>query len=194
MPFPSKQTKGTRLRQCCPPDFKLTHYRSGSSLDTKGGVIGKVAVMGLLQRHAGGGDGNSTVRLKVVKGVRREHLIPEIDANIERLSTVYSDALPSYEKLADRDYIHHVIDHAERYAEGQVHVNGLENFWSLLKRSLKGTYVSVEPFHLFRYLDEQAFRFNNRKLSDVARFVITAASVFGKRLTFAQLTAADPTC
>ena len=78
--------------------------------------------------------------------------------------------------------------------DGQIHTNGCENFWSLLKRALKGTYVSVEPFHLFRYLDEQAFRFNTRKLTDAARFAVTAAAAFGKRLTFAQLTAADATC
>jgi transposase-like protein len=108
-------------------------------------------------------------------------------------SSVYTDAFFSYRGLED-GYVHNVIDHAECYALGQVHTNGLENFWSLLKRTLKGTYVSVEPFHLFRYLDEQCFRFNNRKMSDAARFAIAAASVFGKRLTFSQLTAADPTC
>jgi len=115
-------------------------------------------------------------------------------------STIYSDALKSYEPKNPKGwrpsdlYIHKVIDHAEAYAIGKVHTNGMENFWSLLKRMIKGTYVSVEPFHLFRYLDEQAFRFNHRKLSDAARFALTAASVFGKRLTFAQLTAADATC
>jgi len=161
--------------------------------DSKGGSIGKVAVMGLLERHSGGSVGNSTVRLRIVKRVRRDHLMPHIEANIEPLTTVYTDALPSYDKLPE-EFIHHVINHAEKYAEGQVHVNGLENFWSLLKRTLRGTYVSVEPFHLFRYLDEQAFRFNNRRLSDASRFVLTAASVFGKRLTFNELTNADATC
>jgi hypothetical protein len=101
--------------------------------------------------------------------------------------------LLSYDGL-DADYVHKVIDHAERYVDGQIHTNGCENFWSLLKRALKGTYVSVEPFHLFRYLDEQAFRFNTRKMSDAARFAMTAAAAFGKRLTFNQLTAADATC
>ncbi len=96
---------------------------------------------------------------------------------------------PSYKSLLD--YEHHIINHAKAYAEGNVHTNGLENFWSLLKRTLRGTYISVEPFHLFRSLDEQAFRFNTRKLSDAARFAITAGSVFGKRLTFAHLTASD---
>ena len=112
-------------------------------------------------------------------------------------ATVYTDALKSYEptsKWGPTDlYVHKVVDHANRYVDGKIHTNGLENYWSLLKRTIKGTYVSVEPFHLFRYLDEQAFRFNHRKISDWARFARAAASVFGKRLTFAQLTAADTT-
>ena len=90
--------------------------------------------------------------------------------------------------MEQRGYVHQVIDHAEAYADGQVHTNGLENFWSLLKRAIKGTYVSVEPFHLFRYLDEQAYRFNNRKQTDAMRFLEACASVFGKRLTYSALT------
>jgi transposase-like protein len=84
-----------------------------------------------------------------------------------------------------------VIDHAEKYVDGEVHTNGIENFWSLLKRGLKGTYVSVEPFHLFRYLDEQAFRFNNRNASDGERFKGALSSVLGKRLTYERLTGKD---
>jgi hypothetical protein len=87
-----------------------------------------------------------------------------------------------------RGYIHKVIDHAEAYAEGEVHTNGLENLWSLLKRAIKGTYVSVEPFHLFRYLDEQAFRFNNRKGSDAMRFALALKGILNKRLTYTALT------
>jgi hypothetical protein len=113
--------------------------------------------------------------------------------HIEFGANIYTDALPTYNSLSHM-WIHKFIDHAESYARGNVHTNGLENFWSLLKRALRGTYVSVEPFHMFRYLDEQCFRFNNRKLSDFARFALAAGSVFGKRLTFAQLTAADTTC
>ena len=75
-----------------------------------------------------------------------------------------------------------------RYVDGNVHTNTLENFWSLLKRGLSGTYVSVEPFHLFRYIDEQAFRFNNRKDSDSGRFRKLLKKVVGKRLTFAEVT------
>src|SRR2546427_355338 len=86
------------------------------------------------------------------------------------------------------DYFHSVIDHAVAYAEGNVHTNGIENFWSLLKRTIKGTYVSVEPFHLGRYLDEQTFRFNEREHNDGFRFRMVASSVGGKRLTYAELT------
>src|SRR4030095_6703877 len=104
---------------------------------------------------------------------------------------LYTDALRSYDRMAARGYVHSVIDHAEQYVDGQVHTNGMENFWSLLKRALKGTYVSVEPFHLFRYLDEQAYRFNNRKATDGVRFLQAMMSVFGKRLTFRALTGKD---
>lgn len=150
-------------------------------------MIGKVAVMGLLERHGEG----SRVRTEVISNRKKNQLERTISENVEVGSTLHTDALRSYDRMATRGYIHNVIDHAEAYAEGEVHTNGLENFWSLLKRSIKGTYVSVEPFHLFRYLDEQAFRFNQRKLSDNARFALTAASVFGKRLTFNALTGRD---
>jgi transposase-like protein len=157
----------------------------------KTGWEGKVAVMGLLDRH--GKDGHSTMRTRIVKNTRKRVLQPIVREQVVPGSSVYTDDNYAYRGL-NSDYIHGVIDHAEAYVDGQIHTNGCENFWSLLKRTLKGTYVSVEPFHLFRYLDEQAFRFNTRKLSDAARFAITAGSVFGKRLTFNQLTAADATC
>lgn len=98
-----------------------------------------------------------------------------------------TDALCSYNGL-DADYTHQVVDHAKTYVECHVHTNGLENFWSLLKLSIKGTYVKVEPFHLFRYLDEQAFRFNERKDTDQGRFKIAISGIIGKELTYAQLT------
>ena len=96
-------------------------------------------------------------------------------------------SLLSYEGL-ESDYAHQVVDHAVEYVNGHAHTNGLENFWSLLKRSIYGTYVSVEPFHLFRYLDEQTYRFNNRKLTDSERFSAAVDGIVGKRLTFDQLT------
>jgi ISXO2-like transposase domain len=105
--------------------------------------------------------------------------------NVEAL---YSDALQSYDGLA-KEYAHQVIDHAVAYVEGRVHTNGLENFWSLLKRSIGSTYVSVEPFHLARYLDEQAFRYNNRKdVNDGDRFDFAIRQIVGKRLTYSELT------
>lgn len=103
-------------------------------------------------------------------------------------SAIYSDALKSYDGLSAQ-YNHQVIDHAVAYVEGNVHTNGMENFWSLLKRGLNGTYVSVEPFHLYRYLDEQAFRFNNRKeMTDEDRFSKVLSQVVGKRVTYDELT------
>jgi transposase-like protein len=141
--------------------------------------IGKVAVMGLLERHG-------EVRTMVVSGTKRRMLQGEVNRHVEAGSTVYTDALRSYNQLGET-YIHNVINHAETYVQGQVHTNGIENFWSLLKRSIKGTYVSVEPFHLFRYLDEQTFRFNTRKGTDADRFVKAAAALTGRRLTYDEL-------
>ncbi|HEV2357760.1 MAG TPA: IS1595 family transposase [bacterium] len=154
------------------------------------GGMGKAAGMGLLERH--GPDGHSRVILRHVPNVRRGALIPTVREHVEPGSEVFTDALPSYDVLAD-EYTHKVIDHAEKYAEGKVHTNGLENFWSLLKRSVKCTYVSVEPFHLFRYLDEQAYRFNTRKMPDGERFVRALHGVVGKRLTYETLTGGEAT-
>lgn len=154
------------------------------------GPMGKAVIMGLLERH--GIDGHSTVTLRHVRNTRRHILSPEIREHIEPGTEVFTDALRSYDALKT-EYAHKVIDHAESYAEGKVHTNGLENFWSLLKRSIKGTYVSVEPFHLFRYLDEQAYRFNTRKMKDGARFARALASIVGKRLTYQHLTSAPAT-
>src|SRR5205823_9717827 len=117
-------------------------------------------------------------------------LDPEVQANVEKGAEVITNNLSSYYKLAD-EYTHRIIDHAESYAEGHVHVNGSENFWALLKRAIKGTYVSVEPFHLFRYLDEQAFRFNNRILNDAERFALALRGIIDKRLTYTALTGSE---
>src|SRR6266496_1494128 len=161
---------------------KARNMHKGRRLRTIHGTggSGKVAVMGLLDRHSG------EVRTMVVPNVRRKSLHGEVSKHVEAGSTVYSDALRSYDQL-DAEYIHNVINHAEEYVRGNVHTNGIENFWSLLKRSLKGTYISVEPFHLFRYLDEQAFRFNKRKATDFERFATVVNMVFGKRLEYKQL-------
>src|SRR5438445_7508325 len=151
----------------------------------KRGMVGKTAVLGLLEREAG--EKPARVRCKIVKRTRVSDLDSGVRANVEKGSELITDKLSSYYKLAD-EYAHKVIDHAVSYAEGHVHVNSLENFWALLKRALKGTYVNVEPFHLFRYLDEQAFRFNERKLTDSERFLAAVPSIAGRRLTYGGLT------
>jgi transposase-like protein len=149
---------------------------------TETGTKDKTPVMGILER---GGE----VRAMMVSSRRKHHLQAEIRAHVKAGSAIYSDALMSYQGLQQQGFEHEVIDHAEKYVDGQVHTNGLENFWSLLKRGIKGTYVSVEPFHLFRYLDEQVFRYNLRKLPhDGARFEHLASHLFGKRLTYAEVT------
>ncbi len=164
-------------------------HKGKRRLKIKGtGSMGKVAVMGLLERH--GPDGHSIVKVKTVPNVRRKALLPEVREDVAPGAEVFTDALHSYKGLA-ANYIHNVIDHAESYAEGKVHTNGLENFWSLLKRGIKGTYISVEPFHLFRYLDEQAYRFNNRKVNDGIRFLGALHGIVGKRLTYQGLVGAE---
>jgi transposase-like protein len=145
------------------------------------GPMGKAIVFGLLERETG------KVRTAVVETRKRHHLQAEIRDNVTAGAALYTDALKSYDGL-DSEYAHKVIDHAEAYVDGAVHTNKLENFWSLLKRSINGTYVSVEPFHLFRYLDEQSFRYNERKATDRERFEQVLGSVAGKRLTWDTLT------
>ena len=139
----------------------------------------KTAVMGILER-------GGKVRTVVVPNRKKSALQAEVRKHVEAGSALYTDALKSYEGLDD--FQHQVIDHAEKYVEGNVHTNGMENFWSLLKRGLHGTYVSVEPFHLFRYLDEQMYRYNNRKMDDGQRFSLAVSQIVGKRLTWDVLT------
>jgi transposase-like protein len=133
----------------------------------------------LLERETG------KVRTSVVDTRRKHHLHATVRENVIAGAALYTDALKSYDGLDE--YTHKVIDHAEAYVDGNVDTNRLENFWSLLKRSIKGTYVSVEPFHLFRYLDEQSFRYNERKLTGQERFVKVLGSIAGKRLTYARV-------
>jgi transposase-like protein len=162
------------------------HASKRARIGTHSRWAGKVAVLGLLERHGGGA---TRIRTAVVKDVKRGTLRPIIDANVEPGSNVHTDSLHSYADLADT-FVHGVVDHSEKFVDGQIHTNGLENFWSLLKRGLKGTYISVEPFHLFRYLDEQVLRYNLRRLTDGARFLAVARSAFGRRLTYKGLTGA----
>lgn len=150
------------------------------------GVEGKAIVAAVLER-------GGKIRAKVVERRKKKDLQAFVREHVEAKSNLYSDALKSYEGL-DGEFVHQVIDHAIAYVDGAVHTNNAENFWSLLKRSINGTYVSVEPYHLFRYVDEQAWRYNHRKdendepLNDVQRFVIGMRQIVGKRLTYAELT------
>jgi transposase-like protein len=148
------------------------------------GTKDKTAVMGILER-------GGKIRTTVVPNRKKHALQSEVYKHVTAGAALYSDALPSYNGL-ESDYAHKVVDHAVQYVDGRVHTNGLENFWSLLKRGISGTYVSVEPFHLFRYLDEQSFRYNNRKdMNDSQRFELAMSQVFGKRLTYSELTGKD---
>src|ERR1022692_1241464 len=139
----------------------------------------KTAVMGILER-------GGKIVTKVVPSRKKKALQSEIREHVLAGSALFTDALKSYEGLDE--FQHEVVDHAVEYVRGEVHTNGLENFWSLVKRGLKGTYISVEPFHLFRYLDEQVFRYNNRKMNDGDRFNIVVREIVAKRLTWEQLT------
>jgi transposase-like protein len=154
------------------------------------GTVGKTVVMGLLNRH--GIDDHSTVQAQVVPDTKRQTLSPTVRSHVEPGSTVYTEAHSGYTGL-DRDFIRQVIDHTEEHVRGKVHTNGIENFWSLLKWAIKGTYVNVEPFHLFRYLDEESFRFNTRKTTDGERFTKVTNTITGKRLTYKELTGAATT-
>ncbi len=147
----------------------------------------KVPVMGMLDRES------RQVRAQVVPNVKRETLQNAILREIETGSTVYTDGAVGYTDLATKEYIHDTVNHIEEYVRGEVHTQGIENFWSLLKRSLRGTYVAVEPYHLNAYVGEQVFRFNNRAtkenpLNDADRFSLAVSQIVGKRLTYAELT------
>jgi len=172
-PNPRKMHKARRLRS-----IKLN------------GSHGKAAVVGMLDRDA------RKIRAKMVPNVKRETLQREIINAIEGGSTVYTDNAPAYDRLLLNGYLHQTVNHVEEYVRGQVHTQGLDNFWSLLKRGLTGTYVAVEPFHLDAYVDEQAFRYNNRAtkdnpLDDADRFMLAISQIAGKRLTYAELTGKD---
>jgi transposase-like protein len=157
-------------------DWKASHRHSD-----------KIPVVGMLDRES------RQVRAQVVPNVKRQVLQDAILKEIEVGSKVYTDGWIGYDGLAASDYIHETVTHIEEYVRGEVHTQGIENFWSLLKRSLKGTYVAVEPYHLNAYVGEQVFRFNNRAtkdnpLNDADRFSLAVSQIVGKRLTYAELT------
>ena len=163
--------------------LKLAQIRSQSNDPA---YHGKTIVMGMLDRKL------REVRATVVPNTKRETLQNQILRDVFPGSKVYSDEHLGYQGL-EKKFAHEIVNHMETYVDGKVHTNGIENFWSLLKRGLKGTYVAVEPFHLFRYVDEQVFRYNQRgtkekPMKDADRFQLALSQIAGKRLTFAEVT------
>jgi transposase-like protein len=166
--------KSKRLRLASTPGFEHLH-----------GGKGKAIVMGMLER-------GGKVRTTVIQKRHKEEMQGFVREGVEKGTTVMTDEARQYLGISD-EYIHEVINHLESYVNGHISTNGIENFWSLLKRGLNGTYVSVEPFHLFRYLDEQMFRYNNRAtkdnpLNDSDRLALAMSQIAGKRLTYSELT------
>ncbi len=160
---------------------KVRNMHRGKRTGKSTGYTAKTLIQGTLER---GGE----IQCTVVADQSGETLKGGVHEQVKAGSTVYTDALRAYSGLS-AEYVHEVINHAEAYVEGRVHTNGIDNFWSLLKRTIKGTYVSIEPCHLGRYLDEQVFRFNKRKGNDATRFLEVMLSITGKRLTYAELIA-----
>lgn len=146
------------------------------------GADKKVPVVGIIDRNT------REVRARVVPNVKTEALCSHILANVGKGSEVFTDGWSAYQNLSYAGFIHDTVNHVDEYVNGKVHTQGIENFWSLLKRTIKGTYVAVEPFHLDRYVDEQAFRFNNRKKATSQQFDKVLSQITGKRLTFAEVT------
>jgi len=167
------------------PQKMHSHRRLRMQTAEKGNQ--KAIVMGMLDRES------RQIRAKVVPNVKRETLQAEILNQIEKGSTIYTDGYPAYDRLAAQEYIHATVNHVEEFVRGQVHTQGIDNFWSLLKRTLTGTYVAVEPFHLDRYVTEQVFRYNNRATknnprTDADRVALLLSQVAGRRLTYAEVT------
>jgi transposase-like protein len=162
------------------------HAKRRASIVQRGPLMNKTVVHGMYDRQL------RKVRAEIVPNVKRETLQNMLLKNIKYGSAIYTDSAVAYDKVV-RTFVHEVVNHTNEYVRGQVHTNSIENFWSLLKRSLKGTYVCVEPFHLSRYVDEQVFRFNNRKdgdrkITDLERFATAMSGLAGKRLTYSDLT------
>jgi transposase-like protein len=160
-------------------------HKSRRAKLTGTGGADKTAVMGLLARHDG--KKHSTVRAEVIPNVQRKTLHDVIHRNVEPGSSVFTDAWKAYKQM-DPKFFHDFVDHMEGYVKDKVvHTNGLENFWALLKRCIRGTHVSVEPFHLAAYVDSEAFRFNYREVKDSDRFALALGGISGKRLTYKAL-------
>jgi transposase-like protein len=172
------------------PNSKKMHNKRRIKMHSQDTVrsnyVGKTAVFGVLDRDL------RQVRAKVVPNTKRETLQNAVLNEVQPGARVYTDDNVGYDHLA-KEFVHEVVNHAKEYVNGQVHTQGIDNFWSLLKRTLRGTYVAVEPFHLDRYIDEQVFRYNNRStkdnpLTDADRFTLAMLQVAGRRLTYSELT------
>jgi transposase-like protein len=168
-------------------DLRKMHRKRRLSFGEQRGPHGKAIIMGMLDREL------RQIRAKVIPNVKRETLQNEILNQVEKKSTVYTDQWVGYDNLTTRDFVHETVNHMQGYVRGEIHTQGIENFWSLLKRGLRGTYVAVEPFHLDRYVGEQIFRYNNRAtkdnpLTDADRFYLALSQIAGQRLTYAELT------
>jgi hypothetical protein len=169
---------------------KNMHRDRRAKIEGSGPFQNKTIVQGILDRNL------RQVRANVVPNVTRETLQSLILRNVKYGTKVYTDDAVAYAGGMNWRFVHEVVNKSETYVRGRVHVNGMENFWSLLKRGLKGTYVAVEPFHLFRYIDEQVFRYNNRATkenpkNDAGRFALAMSQVAGRRLTYSELTGKD---
>lgn len=152
------------------------------------GAVGKTAVHGVLNRGTDNRASQVNARVIGSNGVESTHV--HVRRTVKHGSTVYTDEAREYSNLS-RNYVHEAVDHSVKYVCGMIHTNGIENFWSLFKRSIKGTYISVMPYHLFRYVSEQVYRFNSRKLNDATRFWLLLNQVVGKRLTYRLLAGVD---
>jgi transposase-like protein len=152
----------------------------------RGGLYSKAIVMGMLERNT------KKVRVKMIENTESVTLQATIRQNVDAGSELLTDSWMGYRGLS-KDFLHGFVNHVKEYVHGHVHTNGLENFWSLLKRAIKGTYVNVEPYHLHRYVEEQAFRYNERLVKDGDRFLMVLRGIVGKRITCKQLTSAPAT-
>jgi hypothetical protein len=168
---------------------KFMHAKKRAERITGRGQVGKTVVMGLLERHSG--KKHSTVRAMVLpKHPSKDDIREVIHTHVEPGAHLMTDEAAAYRGL-DGDFEHQFVDHASKYVDGIIHTNGMENFWSLFKRCIKGTHISVDPQHLFRYVDSEALRFNTRKLDNAGRFTLLANRIKGKRLTYKALIGAS---
>lgn len=186
---PKNRHKNKRFDQA--PKYVKNKYgfkvKNPEYMSEAGRATRKTPVFGVVDRET------RKVRAQVIPDVNREVLMEAILESIEKRSTIYSDGLRDYKPLKHMQFVHQTVNHVKEYVRGEVHTNGIENFWSLLKRGLRGTYIAVEPFHLDRYIDEQVFRFNNRAtkdnpLDDRDRFMLAVSQIWDKRITYAELT------